>query len=68
MEQSETVFHAGTALKEEQVVTAGGRVLGVTAMAATIQEALREAYNTVDKIIISERRKAIDYLKRELEN
>ncbi len=38
------VFHAGTSLQGDQVVTSGGRVLGVTAMGATISEAKRQAY------------------------
>jgi phosphoribosylamine--glycine ligase len=38
------VFHAGTALKNGAVVTSGGRVLGVTARGATIQDAVRAAY------------------------
>lgn len=45
-----TVFHAGTAWKNEKIVTAGGRVLGVTARAATISEAIQSAYATVEKI------------------
>ena len=38
------VFHAGTALKEDQVVTNGGRVLGVTAVGDTLQQARANAY------------------------
>ena len=38
------VFSAGTALKEGQLVTSGGRVLGVTALAPTLEEAVRQAY------------------------
>lgn len=38
------VFHAGTALKDGQIVTNGGRVLGVTAKGATLQEARANAY------------------------
>lgn len=45
-----TVFHAGTALKNEKIVTAGGRVLGVTTRAATIAEAIQAAYEVVGKI------------------
>lgn len=41
------VFHAGTALQGEQLVTAGGRVLGVTAMAETIEAAREKAYRGV---------------------
>ncbi len=48
--ETTTVFHAGTAEKNEKIVTAGGRVLGVTARAATIAEAIQSAYATVEKI------------------
>ena len=41
------VFHAGTALRDGQVVTAGGRVLCVTALGATVGEAQRRAYARV---------------------
>ena len=44
------VFHAGTAKKGEAVVTDGGRVLGVTAAATNIKEAVKAAYQGVDKI------------------
>jgi phosphoribosylamine--glycine ligase len=44
------VFHAGTAVKDGDIVTNGGRVLGVTAMADTIGQAKEKAYNAVDKI------------------
>ncbi len=44
------VFHAGTALKNRRIVTAGGRVLGVTAMGANIAAAIDRAYEAVDKI------------------
>ena len=43
-------FHAGTAIKDGQLVTSGGRVLVVSAQAPTIEEALRIAYAGVDKI------------------
>ncbi|MBI3828916.1 MAG: phosphoribosylamine--glycine ligase [Planctomycetes bacterium] len=46
-----TVFHAGTAKAAEgRVATAGGRVLGVTATAATLQMAVERAYQGVAKI------------------
>ncbi len=38
------VFHAGTALKDGRLVTAGGRVLSVAAHGATLQEAVARAY------------------------
>ena len=44
------VFHAGTALKDGQIVTAGGRVLGVTATGATNDEARAKAFANVEKI------------------
>ncbi len=44
------VFHAGTSLKDGQVVTDGGRVLGVTATGATISGAKLRAYQAVKEI------------------
>ena len=44
------VFHAGTALKDGQVVTSGGRVLGVTALGSDIEEAIGSSYNVVSRI------------------
>ncbi len=44
------IFHAGTSLKDGQMLTAGGRVLGVTAAAASLEEALARAYQAVAEI------------------
>ncbi|MHC4691859.1 MAG: phosphoribosylamine--glycine ligase [Planctomycetota bacterium] len=44
------VFHAGTAVRDGDIVTNGGRVLGVTALADTIGKAKEKAYEAVDKI------------------
>jgi phosphoribosylamine--glycine ligase len=44
------VFQAGTALEDGALVARGGRVLSVTARGATIEEARRRAYRTVDAI------------------
>ena len=44
------VFHAGTTLKQKKVVTAGGRVLGVTALGKDLQEAQKKAYEAAGKI------------------
>jgi phosphoribosylamine---glycine ligase len=44
------VFHAGTQLRENRVLTSGGRVLGVTAVGATLGAAKRRAYDAVEKI------------------
>ncbi len=45
-----TVFHAGTARDGDKVVTAGGRVLGVTALGSDLQMAVDNAYAAVEKI------------------
>ena len=45
-----TVYHAGTALRGGTYYTDGGRVLGVTALGATLPEALEKAYAGVGKI------------------
>jgi phosphoribosylamine--glycine ligase len=44
------VFHAGTARRDGRVVTAGGRVLGVTALGADIAAAVTAAYAAADQI------------------
>ncbi len=44
------VFHAGTALKDGQIVTNGGRVLGVTALGKDLKAAQTAAYAAVGKI------------------
>ncbi len=44
------VFHAGTRLENGHFVTAGGRVLGVTALGSTIENAIRKAYKAVSRI------------------
>ncbi|TBV08509.1 phosphoribosylamine--glycine ligase [Phytopseudomonas dryadis] len=44
------VFHAGTALKDGQVVTAGGRVLCATAIGASVADAQRQAYRLAEQI------------------
>ncbi len=49
-EEDVVVFHAGTSLKGEDVVTSGGRVLGVTALGKDIKTAKDNAYKAVGKI------------------
>lgn len=44
------IFHAGTAEKDGNIISVGGRVLGVTALGATIKEAQSSAYKAVDAI------------------
>ena len=49
-EVSEYVYVAGAAEKDGKLVTSGGRVLGVTAVADTLPEALKTAYERTEKI------------------
>ena len=44
------VFHAGTAEKDGSLVTAGGRVIGITALGEDLDEALEKAYIDADRI------------------
>lgn len=44
------VFHAGTAKQENNIVTSGGRVLGVTALGADLRTAIKNTYTAVNKI------------------
>ncbi len=46
------VFHAGTALRDGQLVTNGGRLVGVTATGATVSAARERAYAASDLIRI----------------
>ncbi len=48
--ENATVFHAGTKLADHDIVTNGGRVLGVTAKAESLEKALEQAYQAVKKI------------------
>jgi phosphoribosylamine--glycine ligase len=44
------VFHAGTATVDAKVVTSGGRVMAITSLGNTIEEALEKSYRSIDKI------------------
>jgi phosphoribosylamine---glycine ligase len=44
------VFHAGTAVKDNQVITSGGRVIAVTSMAGSIREAQQKSMHTAERI------------------
>ncbi len=44
------IFHAGTALQDGQLVTAGGRVFSVTAVGGSLQESIETAYRGVETI------------------
>ncbi len=45
-----TLYHAGTAFNKGQLVTSGGRVIGVTAVGKDVAEARLKAYDAVDKV------------------
>jgi phosphoribosylamine--glycine ligase len=44
------VFHGGTAVRDGRLVTNGGRILSVTAMGPSVQDARERAYAAVDKV------------------
>ena len=44
------VCHAGTKVKNEKILTSGGRVLGVTALGDALDSAIKNAYNATEKI------------------
>ena len=44
------VFHAGTKLENNKVITNGGRVMAITSFGNSIEEALEKSYNSIDKI------------------
>ncbi len=61
------VFHAGTKKAGRQIVTSGGRVLGITAVADTLQGAVNRAYLTADLITFEGAYKRTDIGKRALQ-
>jgi phosphoribosylamine---glycine ligase len=58
------VFHAGTAERDGEIVTAGGRVLGVTALGATPGEARERAYTAAERITFEGRQMRTDIALR----
>lgn len=61
-----TVYHSGTAVKDGRLVTAGGRVLGVTATAGDLPAALKKAYAAAEKIDFEKLHKRTDIGARAL--
>jgi len=45
-----TIFHAGTTIKDFQLVTNGGRVLAVTGLGENLKEALFNSYDAIERI------------------
>lgn len=62
-----TVYHAGTKLEDGKLVTSGGRVLGVTALGDTLENALEKSYAAVEKICFDGAHYRHDIGKRALE-
>lgn len=62
-----TVYHAGTKLQGNELVTSGGRVLGVTALGDTLENALKKSYEAVEKIHFEGAHYRRDIGKRALE-
>lgn len=60
------VYHAGTALREGALVTSGGRVLGVTAVADSLAAAVEKAYAAAEQITFEGAHKRTDIGKRAL--
>jgi len=48
--QDSLVFHAGTAKKDHDITSAGGRVLAITSFGANISEAREKSYKNISKI------------------
>jgi phosphoribosylamine--glycine ligase len=44
------VFHGGTAMRDERLVTNGGRILSVTALAPDLEQARQQAYDAVERV------------------
>ena len=61
------VFHAGTAERDDRIVTAGGRVLGVTALGGTPGEARDRAYEAAERIEFDGRQMRSDIAARAVE-
>lgn len=60
------VYHAGTAIQDDKLVTAGGRVLGVTALGKDLNEALSKSYAAVERIHFENKHYRSDIGKRAL--
>lgn len=64
---SVTVYHAGTKIENDKLVTSGGRVLGVTALGDSLADALKKSYEAVENIHFDNAHYRKDIGKRALE-
>jgi len=62
-----TVYHAGTKIENDKLVTSGGRVLGVTALGDSLADALKKSYEAVENIRFDNAYYRKDIGKRALE-
>lgn len=62
-----TVYHAGTKIENDKLVTSGGRVLGVTALGDSLADALKKSYEAVENIHFDNAYYRKDIGKRALE-
>jgi len=62
---SSIVFHAGTKILDDSIVTSGGRVLAITSLASSMQEALEKSYQNV-KLVNFDKKKFRSDLGRDL--
>ncbi len=61
------LFHAGTKMEDHKLLTAGGRVMGVTAVSEDLQSAIQRAYSAVEKIHFEGMQYRHDIARRGLE-
>lgn len=55
------VFHAGTRIENQQILTNGGRVLGVTALGGDLEDAVHRCYRAADRIEFADK-----YMRRDI--
>ncbi len=60
-------FHAGTIVDNEKIITAGGRVLGLTAWAGDLESAVKKIYSNINKVSFEGMQYRKDIARRALE-